>query len=79
VQGVTLNKAEKIEEAASKNQQKLQELKQLKEECDCNREVKDVIQEQIQKIEQEQERLGELAKEEKKARGIFGWLRGLFG
>ena len=37
-----------------------------------------MMREQIQKMEQEQERLCQLADKEKKAKGIFGWVRNLF-
>ena len=60
----------------NRNQEKIQELKNLYQECECDEEVKNIIQEQIQNIEQEQNRLGQLAQEEKSKQGIFGWLFG---
>lgn len=68
--------AEELEEEVNQNQNRIQELKQLKENSSCQQEVKEVIQEQIQNIEQEQTRLGELAQEQKQKKGIFGWLFG---
>ncbi len=67
---------EDILQETNKNQEKLQQLKNLHQECDCDPEVKDILQEQIQNLEQEQNRLGQLAQEEKSNKGIFGWLFG---
>ena len=66
--------AEDIEQEVNKNQNRLQELNQLMENCNCDPEVKATLQEQIQNVEQEQERLRQLAQEEKGNKGIFGWL-----
>jgi hypothetical protein len=66
--------AEEIEADVKANQEKIQELKQLKEQCECGEEVKALMQEQIQSMEQEQNRLGELAQKEKKSKGLFGWI-----
>ncbi len=66
--------AEELETEATQNQQRIQELKQLREDCDCDEEVKAMMQEQIQQMEQEQLRLKELAKAEKNNKGMFGWL-----
>ena len=68
--------AENILQETNRNQEKIQQLKQLKEQSDCDEEVKNIIQEQIQNIEQEQNRLEQLAQEEKSNRGLFGWLFG---
>lgn len=66
--------AEELETEVTQNQQRIQELKQLREDCDCDEEVKAMMQEQIQQMEQEQLRLKELAKAEKNNKGMFGWL-----
>ncbi|MBN2881242.1 hypothetical protein JXM83_04275 [Candidatus Woesearchaeota archaeon] len=66
--------AEKIKTQANQTQNRLQELKQLHESCDCDEEVKAMLQEQIQSMEQEQTRLRELADKEEKSKGLFGWL-----
>ena len=66
--------AGELEKQVEQNRQKIQELKQLKEECDCEEEVKAMMQEQIQNMEQEQARLGELAQKEKESKGLFGWI-----
>ena len=70
--------AEDIEQELNQNQQRVQELKQLKEECDCEEGVKEMIQEQVQNIEQEQVRLQELVNNEKSSNGVFGWIKNLF-
>jgi len=46
----------------------------LRAQCDCGEEVKAMLQEQIQNMEQEQVRLQQLAQNEKKNKGVFGWL-----
>ncbi len=66
--------AEKIETEVNKNQQRIQKLKQLREQCNCSEEVKTIMQEQIQQMMQEQIRLKKLAQSEKKNKGILGWL-----
>lgn len=68
------NASEGIEQDVIQNQLRIQELKQLKEECTCEQEVTQVLQEQIQNIEQEQVRLQQLAQQEKQSKGLFGWL-----
>jgi hypothetical protein len=68
--------AENILRETNKNKEKVKNLKKLKQECDCDEEVENVIQEQIQNIEQEQNRLGQLAQKEKSKKGLFGWLFG---
>ncbi len=66
--------AEELEAEVNANKAKVEELKQLKEQCECDEETKALMQEQIQAMEREQERLGELAQKEKKSKGFFGWL-----
>ncbi len=66
--------AEELEQEVNQNKQRIHELKQLHEQADCDEEVKAMMQEQIQNMEQEQDRLQELAQKEKKSKGLFGWL-----
>lgn len=70
--------AEEIESERNQNQQRIQQLKQLRNECDCDEEIKAMIQEQIQNMEQEQARLQQLAQNEKQSKGLFGWIFGWF-
>jgi hypothetical protein len=65
-----------LEQEMERNQERIQQLSQLSEQCACGDEVKAVLQEQITKMEQEQSRLQQIAQGEKQARGIFGWLFG---
>jgi len=73
------NAAQDMEQELNQNQQRIQELEQLREECVCGEEVKTMMQEQIQNMEQEQVRLRQLAEKEKNTNGVFGWVRNLFG
>ncbi len=66
--------AQEIEQEINQSRVKVQELKRLREECNCTDEVKAMMQEQIQNMEQEQSRLSELAEQEKQNKGLFGWL-----
>jgi len=70
--------AGEIERKINQNQQRIEELNRLRKECACGEEVKTMIQEQIQNMEQEQERLQQLAKKENNRNGLFGWIRNLF-
>jgi len=72
------NAAGEMEQELNQNQQRIQELKQLKEECASGEEVKTMMQEQIQNMDQEQVRLQQLAEKEKNTNGVFGWVRNLF-
>lgn len=70
--------AHELKNEAQKNKEKIQELKALKEKNWMQKEVKEMFQEQIQNIEQEQNRLEELANKEINKKGIFGWFVKLF-
>ncbi|MFH1424403.1 MAG: hypothetical protein ABIG20_01845 [archaeon] len=67
--------AGEIETEAEQNQVRIQNLNQLHTQCNCTAEVKAMLQEQIQNMEQEQTRLMELAQEEKAKKGLFGWFK----
>ena len=66
--------AKQMESLVEQNQQKIQELKQIKEKANVSEEVKQIMNEQIANMEQEQERMQNLALEEQKKKGLFGWL-----
>jgi len=66
--------ANEIEGEVVQNRNRIQELKQLWQDCDCADDVKEILQSQIQNMEQEQDRLAELAVEQKNKKGFFGWL-----
>lgn len=65
--------AEQLEAETEQNQLRIQQLTQLMNQCECDQEVKDLMQEQIQLMQQEQTRLRELAQQEKKSKGLFDW------
>lgn len=66
--------ADDIQTQITKNKERLQELKQLEGNCNCSQEVKTTLQEQIQNIETEQNRLSDVAQEQRNSKGIFGWI-----
>ncbi|MFH0830118.1 MAG: hypothetical protein V1887_03080 [Candidatus Aenigmatarchaeota archaeon] len=66
--------AEQLAQDLNMTQERLQQLRTLRERCECSAEVKAIIQEQIQEMEQEQTRLRLLVNNEKADIGLFGWL-----
>lgn len=74
--------AEQVEQEVSRNRERIQRLYQLEEQCDCDEQIKTMLQEQIQNMEQEQERLRQLAQNEKEYKWSLGrllnWAKGLF-
>jgi hypothetical protein len=66
--------AQDIEHHVVQNQERLRQLQQLSGECDCDEEVRALLQEQVQTMEQEQTRLQQLAQDEQSDKGLFGWL-----
>ncbi|UCG95590.1 MAG: hypothetical protein JSV92_00900 [archaeon] len=68
--------AEEIEQEIGKNRERIRKIRNLMEECECDEEVRAIMREQIENMEQEQERLGEKAQKEKESKGLFGWLWG---
>ncbi len=67
-----------IEQEVNRNRERIQQLEQLQEQCDCGEEVKNMFQEQVQNMEQEQNRLQQLADQEQRYNGLFGWFFRLF-
>ena len=66
--------AEEIEQETTTNEERIQQLRGLMNDCDCSEEIRNRFQEQIQNIETEQNRQGVLAQKEKDSKGLFGWL-----
>jgi len=66
--------AGEMEQEIIQNQQRIQHLRQLMNQCDCEEQVRAMLQEQIQNMEQEHTRLQQLAQNEKGNKGLFGWL-----
>jgi hypothetical protein len=68
------NSADELEAEANSNQAKINEMKKLIENCNCDNGSKEIMKEQLAEMEKEQARLKETAGKEKKAKGLFGWL-----
>ena len=66
---------QQLEQLTIQNQNRIQEMTQLMENCECGEEVKTMLQEQLQNMEQEQTRLKTLAQNEIGFKGMFCWLR----
>ena len=66
--------AEEIEAEVNANRERLQKLQMIQDTCDCDMEVKAMMQEQIRDMQQEQVRLEGVASEAKSKKGIFGWM-----
>jgi len=66
-----------IEQEVSGNLAKIQQIKQLENSCNCNAQLKAVLAQQVQNMEQEQNRLTQVAQNEKKSKGIFSWVLNL--
>lgn len=66
--------AEEIEQEVNRNRLRIQQLIQYMNNCDCGQQVKAMLQEQIQNMEQEQNRLEQLAQKEKSSKGLLGWI-----
>ncbi|TFB09109.1 hypothetical protein E3V08_01225 [Candidatus Atribacteria bacterium MT.SAG.1] len=71
--------AEELQNLVDQNRIRIRQLKELKGECDCEDEIRTLMQEQIQSMELGQVKLQELIQNERNARGIWGWFKGLFG
>lgn len=69
--------AQTIQQEAEQNRNRIQEMNQLLVDCgECDGEVKTMLQEQLQTMSQEQDRLNLVAEEAISKRGILGWLFG---
>ena len=66
--------ARQIERELDQNQDRIQEMQQLIDQCNCSPEVKDVLHDQIKEMEQEQDRLSDLAQQELEDKGLIGWI-----
>ena len=66
--------ARQIQREIDQNQDRIQEMQQLIDQCNCSQEVKDVLRDQIREMEQEQDRQRDLAQQELEDKGIIGWI-----
>lgn len=65
--------AQAILQEVERNRIRIEELNRLLEQAGISAEVKNMLQEQIRAMEQEQERLHTLANREEKSWGLFSW------
>lgn len=65
--------ARNLTQNRERNRKRIQELNQIKEQCNCSNETKEVMEAEIQDIEKEQKRLKKIA-DKGKSRGLFGWI-----
>lgn len=66
--------ANEIENETVQRQVRILVLERAIQQCDCDTQVKVILQDQIQNMEQEQNRLQVLVKSERADKGIFGWI-----
>jgi hypothetical protein len=64
--------ADEILQEVEQNRNRIQEMNQIINECECDKAVGDLLREQVQNMEQEQNRLQQLAQNEKADTGLFG-------
>ncbi len=64
-----------LEQETIRNQERIEQMHQLITRCqDCDPQIRQMLQEQLQEMEQQQTRLQQLAQRERQDKGIFGWL-----
>ena len=64
-----------LEQETIRNQERIQQMQQLLIQCqECDPQVREMLQDQLQEMEQEQTRLQQLAQREKQDKGLIGWL-----
>jgi uncharacterized protein with PIN domain len=67
--------ARQLEQEMNLTRERIAELRSFVDSCTtCSEQVKEVLQERIQEMEQEQERLREVASQELNNQGIIGWI-----
>lgn len=69
----------RIKSQVDLNAERLEQLKELYDSANISEELKEIISEHINNIETEMERLDGLANREIKFKGIWGWIKGIFG
>ncbi|MBN1274729.1 hypothetical protein JXA12_00345 [Candidatus Woesearchaeota archaeon] len=65
---------EALQAEVNQNRVQLQQLQQLHDDCECDEAVKTMLQEQLQLMQEEQNRLQELAEKEQRKKGLLGWI-----
>ncbi len=66
--------ADQIEQQMNQTREQIRELSRLCENATCDNQTRTMLQEQIRLVEEEQQRLFDLAGRERQDRGLLGWL-----
>jgi hypothetical protein len=69
---------EALKQETISNHERVRELERLRNECDCTDEIKDQLDDYIEALTKEQERLEKMAQNEDEKEGIFEWFARLF-
>ncbi len=62
-----------IQNQLQQNEQRMEQIRQYLNDCDCDEQVRTMLQEQVQNMEQEHARLQQLAEDESSRWGLFSW------
>jgi hypothetical protein len=63
-----------LQQESDRNQQRIQEMNQLIQQCSCDPQVRALLQDQLQQMEQQQVQLRQLAQGELQDKGLLGWI-----
>jgi hypothetical protein len=64
-----------LEQETVRNQERIQQMQQLIAQCqDCDAQIRELLQNQLQEMNQQQTRLQQVAQRELRDKGIIGWL-----
>lgn len=66
--------AGEIDREVIQNQERIRQMEQLVDQCRCDPDARAALREQLQVMQQEQERLRNLARQEREDKGLIGWL-----
>ncbi|TAL58415.1 MAG: hypothetical protein EPN86_00145 [Nanoarchaeota archaeon] len=66
--------AKEIENESTDNEDRIHNIEQLIESCNCSGEATTLVQAQLNEMERDRERLLNLSKHERESKGIIGWL-----
>ncbi len=67
------DRAATIQNQLQQNKQRMEQIRQYLSDCDCDEQVRTMLQEQIQAMEEEHARLREVAEDEVSTWGLFSW------
>jgi hypothetical protein len=63
-----------LQRQAASVQQQIQEMEQLIQQCSCDSEVKTLLQNELQQMQQQQTQLQQIAQKDLQDKGLIGWL-----